>query len=768
MMSVSSTKETLQQALRLHGEGRPTQAEALYRTILEAEPGFAPALQNLGVALMDQGRHAEALERFEDALRLDPVNSIALSNRGNALSALGRHEKALASYARAIEIDPAYARAYSNRCEALAALGRHEEALASAEQALRLRPQLAAALHNRGKALTMLHRLEEALRSFDAALGIRPDWPLTLASRSHVLLCLRRTAEALYDARRALQLAPQDPVVLNSAGNALRALQRFEEALASYDAALATHPAFATVHLNRGNTLLDLQRPVAALESFDRTLELDSTSAQAHHDRGVALLRLERVADAGEEFARALELKSDLPYARGRALHAMLRQADWGGYEAAAASLSEAVTRGERADEPLSFLSVSGSAATQWQCARACAAAEYPPILRPLWKRQRYGHDRIRVAYLSGDFGDHPVSYLMAGVLEHHDRGRFETIGLSLRSQSAGVYGRRMRAAFDRFLEVGAHTDEDLARLIREMEVDIAVDLMGYTRGTRLGALASRPAPVQVSYLGYPGTLGAGYIDYLIADEYVVPPGTRPCYSERIAYLPDCFQANDDRRALPGAVTRAQAGLPEEGQVFCAFNASYKITPAVFGIWCRLLGAAPDTLLWLLGEQPSARVNLQREARARGIAAERLIFADRVGYDDHLARLQLADLFLDTSPFNAGASASDALWAGVPVLTCSGDAFASRMAGSLLRAVVLPEFVCTSLEQYEHRALELAADPSRLETAKAWLHQHRRHFPLFDTSRFCRHLEQAYIRMHERAQRGEDAADITVEPTSGG
>ncbi len=767
VMRASDIDEALQQALLLHGAGRPVQAEALYRSILEAEPRFAPALQNLGAALIEQGRHAEALERLEDAIRLAPDNAVALSNRGNALTALGRPAEALASYARAIEIDPTYARAYSNRCEPLTLLGRHEEALASAERALRLQPRLAAALHNRGQALAMLHRPEEALRSFDEALEIRPDWPLALAHRSHALLRLRGTAAALDDARRAVQLAPHDPIALNSRGNALRALQRYEEALASYDGALAARPAFATAHHNRGNVLLDLQRPSAALESFERALELDPAAGRAHHDRGVALLRLERLEEAAAAFERALELEPDLPFARGRALHARLQQADWRGYEAAVASLEAAVACGARADEPLSFLAVSGSAAVQSRCARACLEEDYSPVLPPLAAARRDGHDRIRIAYLSGDFGEHPVSYLMAGVFERHDRRGFETIGISLRRE-AGPYGRRIRAAFDRFVEAGSRTDEDVARLICEMQVDIAVDLMGFTRGTRLGVLARRPAPLQVSYLGYPGTLGAAYIDYLIADEYVVPPAVRPHYAERIAFLPDCFQANDDRRALPALPTRAQAGLPESGQVFCAFNASYKVTPAIFAVWCRLLTAAPDSVLWLLAERSSTRANLRLEAEARGVAPERLIFAGRVGYEEHLARLQLADLFLDTSPFNAGASASDALWAAVPVLTCPGEAFAARMAGSLLRAVSLPQLICESLEHYEHRALELAGDPSQLRAIKAWLQEHRRRFPLFDTTRFCRHLERAYRAMHERAHRGEDPVDISVEPIDGG
>jgi predicted O-linked N-acetylglucosamine transferase (SPINDLY family) len=423
----------------------------------------------------------------------------------------------------------------------------------------------------------------------------------------------------------------------------------------------------------------------------------------------------------------------------------------------------DANARGEAADEPFSFLAASSSAEAQLRCARTYVEDWFPACVPPLWQGRTYGHDRIRVAYLSADFGDHPTSYLMAGVLEQHDRRRFETIGLSLQPGGTGHYAERVRAAFDRFLEVGTQSDEAIARGIRDMEIDILVDLMGHTRGTRLGILARRPAPVQVSYLGYPGTTAAPYVDYLIADEFVIPGSQRPCYSESIVYLPHCFQANDHRRALPQAPTRAQAGLPENGFVFCAFNATYKLTPDLFDLWCRLLRSVAGSVLWLLADRESTKLNLEREAHAREVAAGRLIFATRLDYERHLARLRLADLFLDTSPFNAGATASDALWAGVPVLTCPGEALSSRMAGSLLRAVGLTELIADSLKDYERRACELAGNPATLSSVKARLWDNRTSMPLFDTPRFCGHLERAYMAMFERAQRGERPVDIAIE-----
>lgn len=664
-----------------------------------------------------------------------------------------------------LQAQPAHGDSWHLRGLIAFARGEFERGIELVQQSLACQPNQPAALANIGTALLELRRAGEALAHFDHALALQPGSAATFYGRGCALLELGRPAEALVEFDRALHLTPELVVAHDARGRALQQLQCFEEALQAYARALSIQPGFAAGHFGRGHVFLDMQQPDAALASFDRALLRSPEWAEALHGRGIALTRLRRPEEAASAFTRCLTQRPDLPYARGQALHALAQQANWRRHEELTATVLEANARGQPADEPFSFLAISGSAEAQLRCARTYAADWYPARLPPLWAGQRHEHDRIRVAYLSADFGDHPTSYLMAGVFEQHARERFEAIGLSLQPLGAGHYSRRIRTAFDRFLELADHTDDSIARLIRELEVDLVIDLMGHTRGTRLGILAKRPAPVQVSYLGYPGTTAAPYIDYLIADPFVIPPSQRPYYSERIAYLPDCFQANDDRRFLPEAPARAQVGLPETGFVFCAFNASYKITPGMFDVWCRLLRAVPGSVLWLLGERESTRANLEREAHARGVAAQRLIFAERLDYERHLARLRLADLFLDTSPFNAGASASDALWAGVPVLTCPGEGLAARMAGSLLQTVGLPELICRSMEDYEQHALGLAGDPSRLATIRAGLWRNRTRTPLFDTRRFCRHLECAYAEMHERARLGDPAVDIYIEPS---
>jgi predicted O-linked N-acetylglucosamine transferase (SPINDLY family) len=324
--------------------------------------------------------------------------------------------------------------------------------------------------------------------------------------------------------------------------------------------------------------------------------------------------------------------------------------------------------------------------------------------------------------------------------------------------------GQRVKRACDRFVDVSRLSDAQIAAQLREWEVDIVVDLVGFTDGVRTGILAQRPAPLQVSYLGFPATMGATYIDYILADEFVIPAAQRAHYAEQVVYLPECFQANDDRRAIEHTLSRAQCGLPESAAVLCCFNNSFKLSPGVFEIWLRLLQAVPDSVLWLLGDTEAVQRNLRAYASAHGLSADRLVFAPRLPYAQHLGRMSLADLFLDTLPFNGGTTVSDALWAGLPVVTCSGDAFASRMGGSLLGAAGLPELVTHSPDNYARLALALTADRPRLAAIRTRLVARRTTSRLFDTARFCRHLEAAYTTMHGRQRRGETPGSFAVAP----
>jgi predicted O-linked N-acetylglucosamine transferase (SPINDLY family) len=428
------------------------------------------------------------------------------------------------------------------------------------------------------------------------------------------------------------------------------------------------------------------------------------------------------------------------------------------------------VSAGLKVTYPLSLLPVTDSPELTLACARIFVEDQYPAneSLGPLIRRSRpavpaaptvpaasstpAAGRRIRVAYVSADFRDHPVSHLLVGVLERHDKQQFETLGVSLRAGDGGELGQRITVAVDRMIDATVLSDRETAELLRELEVDIAVDLMGFTDGARPGIFAHRAAPVQVNYLGYAGTLGADYMDYLLADEVVIPPGQERWYAEKVIRLPHCFLPNDDQRAIGPTPSREQAGLPAQGMVFCAFTNAYKINPPVFDVWMRLLREVPQSVLWLRGMGAEARTNVLREAADRGVEAQRLVFAPHVAsMAEHLGRHQLADLYLDTLPYNAHSTTCDALWAGVPVITCVGRTFASRVAASALTAVGLPELITQDLQEYEHRALQLAREPGRLTELRQRLARQREHSPLFDTHAYCQHLESAFREMWVRS-----------------
>ncbi len=769
----------------------------LIRRSLQVDPHQAGALMNLGNALRDLSRPTEALASFEAALRLNPHFAEAFYNRGNTLADLGRLEEACSSYEHALQIESQMSGAWYQLGNVLMRLNRPVAALTCYTRLLGIEPNHPGALHNQGNALASLQRPVEALASYDRALQLDSRSPETWNNRGSTLRALGRPVEALESFERALAFNPQFAEALNNLGNslrerrrhleaidcyaraarlkpdlpdplinwsiALRELRRPQEALERIDQALRLAPSSIEALNDRGNLLSDLRRGEEALVSYEAALRLEPAHPETLRNRGAALQRLRRHGEAAECFRRLLALAPAHDYALGSALDGELKCCDWRGYEESVSLLLIDIEAGRRSAMPFGLLSVSSCAALQLRCARIHAgggvsaqAHASPP------RRTGYRHSRLRIAYLSADFREHVVGYLIAGVVEQHDRERFEVIAISLAPPDGSEIERRLKAGFDRFIDVSDRPDAEVTALIAELEVDIAVDLSGHTEGNRLAILAAHPAPVQVNYLGYPGTMGAQFIDYIIADPFVVPDSLRECYAEQIAYLPECFQGNDDRRSAGPVFTRGEVGLPESAFVWCCFNASYKLNPPMFDIWCRLLAAMPGSVLWLLGHEAPVREHLRSEASDRAVDPARLVFGERLPYAQHLGRLTLADLFLDTLPFNAGATASDALWAGVPVLTCVGEAFAARMAGSLLHAIGLSELVTDSLAEYERRALELAREPRRLRALKGRLRANRSHSALFDTRRFCRHLEAAYEQMWRRANRGEPPATFSV------
>lgn len=564
--------------------------------------------------------------------------------------------------------------------------------------------------------------------------------------------------EAIDSYGKALSLDPDSFYALNNLGHSLRVLRRTDQALAAFERALELQPSYMAALNNRGLALMDMQRLPQALMSFNEALRVQPNSPEVLSNRGTALVASGNFREAAGTFTQLVALAPALGAAAGSLLYARRHGCDWSDYQELAQRVVAAVDRGEVADQPLSFLCLSDSAASQLRCAQTFSATHFPSqsALGPApGRRPRGSHDRIRVAYLSGDFGEHALSYLLAGVIEQHDRSRFDTVAVAWGRREDGAMRARLESAFESFIDATDWSDGDIVSRLRKMNVDVAVDLAGHTSGQRTGVFTRRAAPVQVNYLGFPATMGVPEMDYILADEFLIPPEHQANYSERVVYLPECFQANDDRRLIdPEAPTRARAGLPEDGFVWCSFHGSHKFNPSMFDVWARLVHGAPGSVLWLIGGDSAIEANLRREALLRGIDPQRLIFAPRLPYPSHLARLRLADLCLDTLPFNGGATTSDALWAGVPVVTCAGGSFAARMSGSLLHALGLAELVTHSMGEYELLASRLASQPERLTQLRGQLASGRSSSPLFDTARFCRHLEAAYTAVLDRHAQG--------------
>jgi len=751
-------------AVSLHRAGRVAEAEQSFREIVQLQPANTEAAHYLAICLSQRGDFESSLPYYDAVLKARPAHIGCLNNLGNALQVLRRFDAALHCYDRAIALNPENATFHSNRGNCLNAMDRRDEALASYERALSLKPDHATTHFNRGTVLHELRRFGEALADFDHAISLEPGHASAYGSRGLALYDLKRYDDALASFDKAIALFPRDEQAWNNRASVLEKLRRLDEALASSDRALALKPDLAEAHCNRGGILTELGRFDAALASLDRSIALKPDLAEAHANRGNTLFELTRYDLELASRERAIALKPDLPYALGDWLHAKMTCCSWSDLDAAYQAVLGGIERGESVARPFLTLAMPATLEQQQRCARLYTAREYPAAAVSLPRDERQARDRIRIGYVSVAFRNHPGAHLMAHLWECHDRSKFEIVALSVGPPADDAWRRRLEGAFDSFHDVNSRSDRDIAALVRELGIDILIHRDGHTGYARTGVFALRPAPVQVNYLGFPGTMGAPYIDYMIADRTLIPQENRRCYDEKIVYLPHSYQANDSTKPISGtAVTRAALGLPEDAFVFCCFNNNRKLTPDLFDVWMRLLRGVGNSVLWLLEANATASGNLRREAERRGVSPQRLVFAQSTGLPDHLARHRYADLFLDTFYYNAHATASDALWAGLPVLTCPGEAFAARVAASLLTAIGLPELIARTRDEYEAMALDLAAHPDRLAAIRRKLADNRTTQPLFDTARYARYLEQAYLRMHDRYRAGLPPDHIVID-----
>ena len=680
-------------------------------------------------ALHQQGQLAEAARLYREFLAIERRHFGALNLYAIAATQLGQIEDAERALRQAIDIDGSSEVSHYNHGTILRQLGRLEEALASFDRALAINPGSPDSWNNRGIVLKELERPADAVESFAQSLALRPDHAETLLNQANTLAALRRPAEAIAAYQRALAIRP-DAAVLVSFGNLLRDLGRNTEALAAYDRALALAP----------------------------------THPEALQARYLLLMILARHAEAITAAQRALAADANASYMLGHLIHAKAYVADWSERAELEARLHRGLAEKRKVCAPFELIALDSTPAEQLAAAQTWMRDLFPPHPRAYRQRVPHQRERLRIGYMSGEYRAHATSFLIAELIELHDRTQFEIVGISIGIDDGSAIRRRVEAAFDQFIDAGSLSDAEAARVLNEKEIDILVDLNGYSGRARPGILSRRPAPIQVNYLAYAGTSGAPYVDYILADRWVIPPADQAHYSESVVYLPDSYQVNDSHRAIaPRIPSRSEAGLPEGAFVFCCFNSTHKITPAMFQVWMDILHEVEGSVLWLFERNPIAAGNLRSEAARVGVARDRLVFAPEVALPEHLARHRLADLFLDTLPYNAHTTASDALWAGLPLLTCAGDTFAGRVAASLLDAIGLADMIVDTRDAYKSAAIRLAREPEALRQIRERLAANRLTCPLFDSARFARHLESAYTGMWRRYRQGQPPGTFSVE-----
>lgn len=767
---------------RLAG-GNPGEAVTLIRRALEGSPGNAPMLEHLGLAhlaldeaaqaesafreafsrgashgalymrlglaLASQGKLSEAIDALREAAIRAPDEPDAHLNLGNALAERGAPDEALAAYGRVLALQPDHPGAYFNIGTLHSKTGHLERAVEAFQKALASLPNDPDIHNNLGLVFERQQRLEEAAACFKRALAVAPRHVHAWNNLGSVLRAGHRLDEAAESFEKALAIRPGFVDALVNYGALLKAQGRLHDAIACYRKAQQSDPGQSAIHAELGHALRDAGDFAEASACYRKAIALDRASETLHYHLAECCKAMGRFDEAASAYARALELKPGYARALGGLTYVRQHLCEWDGLEKLWAGLRDAIGQPGSGISPFSVLYMPYSAAEHLACAKEWARQELGAVAETdrratsgtVAPRQR----RARIGYLSWDFHQHATSYLMAELFELHDRERYEIHAYSYGPDDGSALRARIRSACEHFVDLAQASVREAADRIRGDEIDILVDLKGYTMGARPQILAYRPAPVQVSWLGFPGSMGTAHVEYIVADPFIIPPGREAHYSETVIRLPDCYQVNDRKRAIAERTPpREECGLPQDGFVFCSFNQTAKILPEVFGAWMAILGAVPGSVLWLLETNRWATGNLRREAQQRGIDPGRLIFAPPRPLPEHLARYRLAGLALDTFPYGSHTTASDALWAGCPLLTRTGETFASRVAGSIVTSAGLQELVTSDLPSYERTAVALASDPVRLEALRRRLQEGRDTCPLFDTPRFTRNLEKAY------------------------
>ena len=744
--------------------GRLDEALSCYEIAISIKPEYAEAHFNLGIIFQEIEKFNEALDQYEKTIAIKPDYAEAHNNLGIILKEVGRIDSSIKSFNQALIINPSYVEANYNLGASFHELGQFNKAIKQFEKTISIKEDYAEAHNNLGITFKELGQFDLAIKSYERAILINSEYAEAYNNLGNVLKTLGKTFEAIKNYEETLKIKPDYAEAHNNLGITFMHIGELSKSVKSYEKALNINPNYAEVHNNIGIVFGMLGSLEASLKSYEKALAIKPNYADTHSNLGNLMIDLKRLNDALFNYERANELKPNIPFNFGNLLHTKMHLSLWSDLTNQCNKVITKINNNEKSIDPFSLLALIDDPKLHKKAAEIYINDKYPKNLDLPSIGMYPKHKKIRIGYFSADFRIHPVANLTAELYEIHNRSQFEVYAFSFGPDTNDEMNLRIKAGVDYFHDVFSMSHREVALLARSLELDIAIDLGGFTQDTRTGIFAMQAAPIQVNYLGYSSTMGANYMDYIIADPTLIPKNKQQYYSEKIAYLPDSFMVNDTKnKKSTKKFTREEAGLPNKGFVFCCFNNYYKITPLIFASWMKILSEVDGSILWLSDGNKTGISNLKKAAKKHGIDKNRLIFAPRLDLrEDHLSRIKLADLFLDTLPYNAHATTSDALQVGLPVLTRIGESFASRVAASLINSVNMPELITSTSDQYEALAIKLATDSSKFKVIKDKLKNNLPLSPLYDTPLYAKQIEDAYLSMYGRYQKGLEPDHIYV------
>ncbi len=761
---MSQAEEKIKKAFEFHQAGKLIDAIALYEEVLLIDSSNAHVLFLIGTALAQAGRYKEAEVKLACCLNIDNRNPYAHLNLGNVQVELGLLNEAISSYSLSLNHDPGLIESRLSRGNILWRLKKLNEALCDFQAVMIIRPDHFPSYFNQAAIHWELNHPGQANVFYQYSIKICPDHADSYSRNGNVLWVLSQFEEALASYNNAIILSPGSSEYYSNRGNVLCGLRRLDEALNSYQVAIRLNPKNADAYLNRGNVLQDFGLRHKALQSYESAVILSPGHPKAYFNLANLQQDLNQPDQALVNYDNTLKINPEFEYCLGARQHAAMHVCHWSDFDSIVDGIEKNLTLGAKVSTPFPLVGVLDCPSLQRKSAELFCADQFAPasVSTPIDCNHKH-QKRIKVGYYSSDFRNHATMHLMAEMFESHNRDRFDVYAFSFGPRTHDVWQRRAIDSFENYYDVGDLTDQAIAERSRQLGIDIAVDLKGFTQESRLGIFSRRAAPIQVNFLGYPGTLGADYIDYLIADRVLIPEGNQCFFSEKIAYLPGSYQPNCQKRSFSQkTIVRSDFDLPPESVVFCSFNANWKITPSHFSCWMNILKNVEGSVLWLLSTNPKAQQNLRMHAEKRGVSASRLIFSEKVPVEEHLIRMSLADMMLDTYPCGAHTTCSDALRMGLPLLTQMGRTFASRVAGSLLSAVGMPELIAMDQDEYQALAIRLGNNPEALSHLRNKLQSQVSASRLYDSVHFVSGLERLYEAMIEKYRRGEQPAHLSI------